>query len=138
LPLDFHKRFNSTAAFHPAAGTAATADGVVIDTAGFGAVEFVISYGVWTTTGATFVPVVMESTATGSGFTSAAAGDLLGTEAAAGIAGAATVNTNVSKRVGYRGSKRYCRLSLVMNTATGFVSASAIRGFLRKSPPAAS
>lgn len=138
MPLDFHKRFNSTAAFHPVVGTAATVDGVVIDTAGFGAVEFVISYGVHTTTGATFTPVIMESTATGSGFTSAAAGDLLGTEAAAGIAAAASVDTNVCKRVGYRGSKRYCRLSMVMNTATGVVSASAIRGFLRKSPPAAS
>lgn len=105
------------------AGTTGTGrTGVAVDRRGFHGVEFVASYGAITATGATFTVIVQESdSATSASFTSVADADLLGTESAAGVA-AATPRTsgttmNVTKRVGYKGNKRYVRGKIV-NTAT--------------------
>ena len=104
-----------------AVGTTGTGQtGKVIDTSGYGGVEFIVNYGAVTATAAIFTAVMKEGDVTGT-LTSVASSDILGTLAAAGLAAAATrtsgVSKNVSKRVGYRGNKRYVNLS-ISSTAT--------------------
>lgn len=97
--------------------------GKVIDRAGYGGVEFLINYGSVTATNAVFTVVVKEGDVTGT-MTSVADADLLGTELLASLAAAATrtsaVSKNVTKRVGYKGSKRYvqCNISSTVTAAT--------------------
>ena len=103
-----------------AVGTTGTGQtGTVIDTRGYDAVEFDISYGAITATAATFTPVVLEGDVPGT-LTSVADADLIGTESGAGIAAATRTDgstENVAKRIGYVGSKRYVRVD-VSSTAT--------------------
>ncbi len=106
--------------------------GSPVDTRGYDSVEIALSYGATTATAATFTVVVKEGDATGS-MTSVADADLLGTEANAGLAAAARVDgstENVSKRIGYIGSKRYIQADIV-NTATAGtpVAANVILGY---------
>lgn len=118
---DLHNNVQQVRVIPPvAAGTTGTGQtGAVVDRRGYGGVEFICDYGAITATAATFTVTVKEGDATGS-LTAVADADLLGTEALAGIAAAARVDNsteNVSKRVGYRGSKRYVSVDVV-NTAT--------------------
>lgn len=103
-----------------AVGTTGTGQtGKVIDRAGYEGVTFIVSYGAITATAATFVVTVKEGDATGS-LTSVADVDLIGTEAAAGLAAGARTSGStktVSKSVGYRGMKRYVSAN-VYSTAT--------------------
>lgn len=103
-----------------AIGTTGTGQaGKIIDRQGFGGVEFLVAYGSVTSSTAVFTVTVKEGDATGS-MTSVADADLVGTEAAAGLAaGARTSGTgkNVTKKVGYKGSKRYVQCG-VKSTAT--------------------
>lgn len=105
-----------------AAGTTGTGKtGAVIDRQGFGGVEFICAYGTVTSSTATAVVTVKHGDATGS-LTSVADADLLGTEALAGLdAGARTsgVTKNVTKRVGYRGSKRYVQANIYTTATAG-------------------
>lgn len=100
-----------------AAGTTGTGrTGKIIDRQGYGGVEFVASYGTVTATNATNTLTILEGDVTGT-MTSVADTDLLGTELLASLAVAATrtsdVSKNVSKRVGYKGLKRYVTAKLV-------------------------
>lgn len=119
---DLHNNIQQVRVIPPvAAGTTGTGQsGAVVDRRGYGGVEFICDFGAITATAATFTVTILEGDATGS-LTSVADADLLGTEALAGIAAgtprANNVNENVSKRVGYRGSKRYVSATVV-NTAT--------------------
>lgn len=118
---DLHNNCDVVRVIPPvAAGTTGTGQtGSVIDRRGYGGVEFILDYGAITATAATFTVTVKEGDATGS-LTSVADADLLGTEALAGIAAATRTDNsteNVSKRVGYRGGKRYVSVDVV-NTAT--------------------
>lgn len=105
-----------------AVGTTGTGQtGKIIDRQGYvGPVLFSIGYGTITATAATLTVTVKEGDATGS-LTSVADIDLIGTEAAAGIAAAATrtpgTSKNVVKTVGYKGAKRYVQCN-VKSTAT--------------------
>lgn len=104
-----------------AAGTTGTGQvGKVVDRKGYEGVTIIFDYGSITATAATFTPVVKHGDATGS-MTSVADADLLGTEAAAGIAAGTPrtsgSNKNVSKQIGYIGNKRYVSANIV-NTAT--------------------
>lgn len=105
-----------------AVGTTGTGQtGSVIDTRGFDSVEFVINYGAITATAATFTVTVLEGDATGS-LTSVADADLLGTESDAGLAAATRVDGStekVTKRLGYRGAKRYLRADVVSTATAG-------------------
>ena len=106
------------------AGTTGTGrTGVAVDRRGFQGVEFIASYGAVTATGATFTVIIQESdSATSASFTSVADADLLGTEAAAGVAAAARASgttMNVTKRVGYKGNKRYVRGKIVPTGTAG-------------------
>lgn len=99
-----------------AVGTTGTGTaGKIVDRKGFNQVEFILSYGAITATSAVFTVIAKEGDATGS-MTSIADADLDGTELAAGIA-AGTPRTSdsnklVTKRLGYRGIKRYVQLTI--------------------------
>jgi hypothetical protein len=114
---DMHTKMTATRVISPVAvGTTGTGKtGVVVDRAGYDAVEFVVSYAVFTV-------VMKEGDVTGT-LTSVADADMLGTELLAGLAAAATrtsgVSKNVTKRVGYKGNKRYVNLSVSSTVTAG-------------------
>lgn len=103
-----------------AIGTTGTGQvGAIIDRRGYGGVEFLVSYGAVTATAAVFTVTVKEGDATGS-MTSVADSDLIGTEALAGVAAAVRTDgstKNVTKKIGYKGGKRYVQCG-VKSTAT--------------------
>lgn len=126
---DLHNNVKATVCVEPVAvGTTGTGQvGGVIDTQGYGGVEFVVSYGAITSSTATFTVVVKEGDVTGT-LTSVADADLLGTEALASITAGARVDGStekVTKRVGYKGAKRYVNASVV-NTATAATPVSVV------------
>jgi len=103
-----------------AIGANATKTGIVIDRQGYGGVEFIASYGSVTTTGTVVTLVAKEGDVTGT-MTSIADADLLGTEALASLlAGARVAGTGkeVSKRLGYKGNKRYVSVDAVQTGTT--------------------
>lgn len=128
---DLHNNAKQVLAIIPAAiGANATKTGAIIDRQGYGGVEFLVSYGSVTTTGSIVTLVMKEGDVTGT-LTSVADADLFGTEALASLlAGARAAGTGkeVSKRVGYKGTKRYVQLSAVQTgvTSVGCVSATAV------------
>lgn len=129
---DLHSNIKQALAVIPAAiGANATKTGLIIDRKGYGGVEFVIDYGSVTTTGTIVTAVIKEGDVTGT-LTSVADADLIGTEALASLLAAtprtAGTTKEVSKRVGYKGGKRYVQLSLVQTgvTSVGAVSATAL------------
>jgi len=118
---DLHNNVDIVASIKPVAvGTTGTGQaGDIVDVRGYDSVEIALSYGAITATAATFTPVILHGDVTGT-MTSCADSDLLGTEAAAGLAAAARVDgstENVTKRIGYIGGKRYVQANIV-NTAT--------------------
>lgn len=128
---DLHNSMRTKTVISPLAiGANATKTGLVIDRQGYGGVEFVASYGAVTTTGSIVTLVVKEGDVTGT-LTSVANADLLGTEALASLlAGARVAGTGkeVTKRVGYRGLKRYVSVDAVQTgvTSVGVVGVAAV------------
>jgi hypothetical protein len=128
---DLHNNCRALRVVPPVAvGTTGTGQtGKVIDRQGFGGVEFIVSYGTVTATNAVFTVVAKEGDATGS-LTSVADADLLGTELLAGLAAAVRtsgVSKNVTKRLGYKGHKRYVTMNISSTvTAATPVSISAV------------
>jgi hypothetical protein len=130
---DLHGVIQQARVIDPIAiGANATKTGKIIDTAGYGGVEFIAAYGAVTTTGTICTLVCFEGDVTGT-MTSVADADLLGTEALASLAVQATARTsgvgkNVAKRLGYRGNKRYVRVDAVGTgtTSVGCVSVTAL------------
>ena len=129
---DLHSNVRTKTVIYPVAiGANATKTGTVIDRQGYRGVEFIVAYGAVTTTGTVVTLVVKEGDVTGT-LTSVADADLLGTEALAGLA-AATPRTSgstkeVTKRVGYRGTKRYVSVDAVSTgvTSVGCVCVTAL------------
>ena len=129
---DLHNNCKATVVVEPVAvGTTGTGQtGGIIDLQGFGGCEFIVSVGAITATDAVFTVTVMEGDVTGT-LTSVADADLLGTELLAGVA-ATTPRTDgtsekVTKRVGYKGAKRYCNCSISSTVTAGTpVSVSAV------------
>jgi len=124
---DMHNNISVLHAITPAAvGTTGIAGGKLsgaLDRRGFESVEFIYSSGASATVADTITPVVYEGDTTGGSFTSVAAADLVGTEAAL------TLTAAKSGKVGYIGNKRYLKLRLYgTGTATAIVSAVAILG----------
>jgi hypothetical protein len=131
---DLHSSIKQVMAVAPVVlGATGANAGRIIDRQGYGGVEFLIEYGAITTTGTATIPILKEGDVTGT-LTSVADADLLGTEALAGIAASATarvsaVNKIVTKRLGYKGTKRYVQLTIGhtgVSHATAIVAASAI------------
>lgn len=128
---DLHNNCRTAVAIAPVAvGTTGTGQtGKVIDRAGYRGVEFVIAYGAITATAAVFTATIKEGDATGS-LTSVADADLLGTEALAGVAAAVRTSgtsKNVTKRIGYQGSKRYVQCNIKSTATAGtLIAATAV------------
>lgn len=120
---DLHNHVKAMVAKNPTTiSTDTTTAGVIIDTKGYGAVEFMLYTG--TRTDGTYTPLIEEGN--NSGLNDAVAVDdanLFGTEAAAALA----ASNSVSK-VGYRvGKYRYVRLSVVSaSTSSGCTSVGAL------------
>jgi hypothetical protein len=114
-----------------AIGANATKTGLVKDRQGYGGVEFIAAYGAVTTTGTVVTLVVKEGDVTGT-MTSVADADLLGTEALASLPAAtprtAGTTKEVTKRIGYRGNKRYVSVDAVQTgvTSVGCISVTAV------------
>lgn len=129
--MELHNNVKQVQAIIPAAiGANATKTGPIIDRKGYGGVEFITAYGSVTTTGTVVTVVVKEGDVTGT-MTSVADADLLGTEALASLAAGARVagtGKEVSKRVGYKGNKRYVQMLMVQTgtTSVGCVAADAL------------
>ena len=129
---DLHNNTRTKTVIAPVAiGANATKTGKIIDRQGYGGVEFLAAYGAVTTTGTVVTLVVKEGDATGS-MTSVADADLLGTEALASLP-ATTPRTsgtaqNVTKRVGYKGQKRYVQVNAISTgvTSVGCVGVTAL------------
>jgi hypothetical protein len=122
--MDLHNNIKQKLALSPVAlGATGASAGKIIDRQGYGGVEFLVGYGAVTTTGSVVTALLKEGDVTGT-LTSVADADLIGTEALAGLAAAATRTSGVAqqvvKRLGYKGSKRYVQLTL---TNTGTTSA---------------
>lgn len=137
--MDLHNNIDAVRVVGPVAiGANGTVSGKVIDRKGFGTVEFIASYGAIVTTGSVVTLVVKEGDVTGT-MTSVANSDLIGTEALASRLGGATTSgtgSNVAKRVGYRGSKRYVTVDAVKTgtTSVGCMSVNAILGSPASAP----
>lgn len=122
-----------------AVGTTGTGQtGKIIDRAGYDSVTILCDYGSITATNATFTATVLEGDVTGT-MTSVADADLIGTEAAAGIAAGTPrtsgVDKNVTKKIGYRGIKRYVQVKIKSTvTAAVPVAATVVLGHPRHAP----
>lgn len=131
IKRDLHNNMKQVLAVAPVAlGATGAVTGRVIDTKGYTGVEFLVEYGAITTTGTVVTPVLYAADATGD-LASVANSDLIGTEALAGLAAGARASGTgqlVTKRLGYKGNKRYVRLNLngTGTTSVGIVAASAI------------
>ena len=136
---DLHNNIRTKTVISPLAiGANATKTGVIIDRQGYGGVEFIASYGAVTTTGTVVTLVVKDGDVTGT-LTSVADTYLLGTEALASLlAGArvAGVGKEVTKRLGYVGTKRYVQVNAVQTgtTSVGVVGVAAILGYPELAP----
>jgi len=119
---DLHDNCRTLMGIVPVAiGANGTVTGLVKDRQGYGGVEIMTSYGAVTTTGSIVTLVVKEGDVTGT-MTSVADADLLGTEALASLPAAtprtAGTTKEVTKRVGYKGNKRYVSGDLVKTGTT--------------------
>lgn len=128
---DLHDDIRTKTVITPVAiGANGTVTGLVVDRQGFGGVEFIANYGSVTTTGSTVTLVVKDGDVTGS-LASVADAYLLGTETLASLgAGARVAGTGkeVTKRVGYVGTKRYVSVDAVKagTTSVGAISVTAV------------
>ena len=125
ISQDIHNNIKVVHAITPqAAGTTGSSNGRLspaIDRAGYDSLEFVYSAGTSASAADTITPVVLEGDTTNGAFTSAADADLIGTE------GAITLSAAATKKVGYKGNKRYAKLRLYgVGTATAIISGTAI------------
>jgi hypothetical protein len=109
----------------------------IIDVLGFDAMMFAISIGTNTDADVTFTVLVEEGDASNLSDAAAVAdADLNGTEA---LAGFQFDDDTEARKIGYRGSKRYVRLTITpANNGAGniFVAALAILGFPALAPTA--
>lgn len=131
---DLYSKVGVSVALNSALTTATTdTAGAAIDRQGFNSLMFVAQSGVVTSTAAAFALRVQESdTSTASDFSDAASTDLLGSNPSfAAPAG------NLTKKVGYKGVKRYVRIVRTgAATATGIVGALALQGHPSDAPVA--
>jgi len=111
----------------------ATTAGTEIDLQGYDSATFFITSA--TITDGTFTPLITEATVSGGTFTAVADADLTATEASIAFVAA---DDNVTKKIGYTGSNRFIKLSLVSTgtTSGGALSALAVLGHPSNAPVA--
>lgn len=108
----------------------------VIDTLGYNSATFVIATGTLADADATFAVLLEEGDASDlSGGNAVADADLIGTEALAGFTFA---DDSETRKLGYKGSKRYLRLTVTPsgNTGNAPIAAIAILGHANARPTA--
>jgi hypothetical protein len=129
MSRDLQNNVSAVQSLAPAARTA-TADGAAVDLANYGSAMVVIDAGTAAGTNPSFTFEVQESDTTTSGdFTAVAAADLDGTEPVI-----TTANDVAVYEIGYRGIKRYLRVTIeaVAGTDTPTLPCTAL--VLRGSP----
>lgn len=101
--------------------------GQVIDGRGFDSVTYLIATGSIADADATFAVLLEESDASGSGFAAVADADLIGTEV---LAGFQFDDDNECRKLGYKGAKRYTRLTITPanNASAALIAAVAVLG----------
>lgn len=110
-------------------GSGAT-NGAIIDTKGYKNTTFVIRTG--TVTDGTYTPSFTEGDASNlAGGGAVAAADLIGT-----VADATATTSNSVKKIGYKGNKRYVRLTITASGVTtgGGIGAIVIQGGAQTGP----
>lgn len=138
--FDLHNKIHTVIAIPPTAAlTNANTPYVssIIDTRGYGSVEFVILSGTQTDANATFAVTMDEGDAANLSDASAvAAADLLGTYA---LAGFQFDDDNKTRKIGYVGNKRYVRLTVTPSgndAGNAFVAAVAVLSHANLGPTA--
>lgn len=125
---DLYSNFAAVQAL-ASASTSAAGDGAVIDMKGFQSALFLVNAGAITGAG-DFSFKLQESDQSGSGFTDVAAADVIG-------AAPATMAASTAYKLGYRGKKRYIRLSVTKAGGTSIqMGAVAILGHPHIAPVA--
>lgn len=107
---DLHSNINVKRVLSPVSVADNTAQvGQVVDRQGFESVTYLIASGSLADADATFTTLLEESDASGSGYAAVADVDLIGTEALASF-----IFSDDDKvfKLGYRGNKRYTRLTI--------------------------
>lgn len=126
---DLHNNITVRRAISPVSVADTTAQvGQIIDHQGYGSAEYLIAIGSVADADATFTVLLEESDDSGmSGAAAVADADLLGTEA---LAGFQFDDDNEVRKLGYRGNKRYTRLTItpVANASAALLSAVAVLG----------
>jgi hypothetical protein len=110
--------------------------GTVVDRKGYDALMFALSIGTNTDANATFAVLVEESDESGANFSAVADADLNGTEA---LAGFAFDDDTETRKIGYRGNKRYVRLTVTPSgndSGNIFLAAVAVLGYPAYKPTA--
>lgn len=109
--------------------------GTVVDRQGFDGLTYLIATGSIADVDATFTVLLEESDASGSGFTAVADEDLIGTEV---LAGFQFDDDNECRKLGYKGAKRYTRMTItpVNNASAALLSAVAVLSAPALSPTA--
>ena len=99
----------------------------VIDRKGFDSLTYIIATGSIADADATFTVLLEESDASGSGFAAVDDADLIGAEV---LAAFQFDDDNECRKLGYRGNKRYTRLTItpVANASAALLSAVAVLG----------
>lgn len=123
--MELHNNISAVRVISPIsqAGNAAMV-GAIMDMQGFGAAEFLITLGTITTSGTTYTALLEEgAVANLSDAAAVADADLLGTEALASFIDS---EVNTTKKLGYKGNKRYIRLTMTPAGNTGASTMSAV------------
>jgi len=134
---DLHNNIEIRQALAPAVGSDDTPlVSAIIDCAGFDGMEFAIVTGTLADADATWTVLIEHDDAANLATkASVPDGSLLGTEAGASFTFAAD---NVVKKIGYRGTKRYVRMTITPdgNAGNAPIAAVAILGFPKMAPTA--
>lgn len=109
--------------------------GQVVDRQGYDSLTYVIAIGSVADADATFTVLLQECDTSGGTYTDVADADLIGTEA---LASFQFDDDNECRKLGYKGAKRYTKLTITPanNASAALVSAVAILGHPRLSPTA--
>lgn len=134
---DLHNNITPRRVISPVSVADNTAQvGQIIDRQGYGSLEYVINIGSVADADATFAVLLEESDASDmSGAVAVADADLLGTES---VAGFQFDSDNTVRKLGYKGNKRYTRLTITPanNASAALFSAVAILGHPAVAPTA--
>jgi hypothetical protein len=132
---DLHNNIHVLRVISPVSVADNTAQvGQIIDRQGYHSLEYVIATGSIADADATFAVLLEESDDSGmSGATAVADADLIGTET---LAGFQFDDDNETRKLGYKGHKRYTRLTITpsANASAALLSAVAVLGHPANAP----